>query len=257
MINNLLRRRDFIAREMKKCEATIRKAPPGKLEIHKNRESLRWRIVNDDRSRKNLPKKEICIAKKYAEKRIASDYLTLLKKELHAIDYCLKHIPNNSDYEKFNLEKSRYSQILNDQKTEQLPWHLQEYKTNHTHKENLVHTSPSGHVLRSKSECLIDMLLFYRGIPFRYESVLNLENHEIYPDFTFYNEKTDEYRYWEHFGMMDDSKYRKKAMMKIEQYIRGGFIPNENLYLTFETSKHPITATTIGKIIDDIWKWLQ
>ena len=56
--------------------------------------------------------------------------------------------------------------------------------------------------------------------------------------------------------MMDDSQYRRKAFDKTEFYISNGFIPGEDVYFTYETSKSPLTMTSIDKIIDDIKDWL-
>ena len=50
--------------------------------------------------------------------------------------------------------------------------------------ENKIHVAPSGNMVRSKSEVLIDMQLYTNHIPFRYECELQLGDVTIYPDFT-------------------------------------------------------------------------
>lgn len=256
MIKQLLKRREQIVSEIEKCEIEINNAPRGRLQIHRNGNTLRWRLVGDDRKRRNMSKNEITLAKKLARKRISFDYMKLLKKELYAIEFCLNHMPNDSDYIDLNEEKSLYASLLNIPTTKKTPWHQQEYERNKAHPEGLKHQSPSGNILRSKSECLIDMSLFYRGIPFRYESKLVIGTNKFFPDFTFYKEKTGEYKYWEHFGMMDDPQYRKKALAKIDQYIKAGLIPNEEVIFTFETSMTPISVNMIDKMIHSIEEWI-
>ena len=101
------------------------------------------------------------------------------------------------------------------------------------------------------------MELFYRNIPFRYDAEIALNGNNVCPDFMFRNGKTGEIRYWEHFGMMDDPKYRKRAFEKMDLYLDCGLIPDENIIFTYETSNSPITIHAIDKVIDDIESWLS
>ena len=66
-------------------------------------------------------------------------------------------------------------------------------------------------MLRSKSEAIIDMILYKNGIPFRYEEKIVLGDVILYPDFVIRHPKTGDFYYWEHFGMMDDEDYINKA----------------------------------------------
>ena len=101
------------------------------------------------------------------------------------------------------------------------------------------------------------MELFYRNIPYRYECRLDFENGYIFPDFTFYKPSTNEYMYWEHFGMMDDLHYRLTAMEKLEKYMDNGIYPDDKLICTFETGSNPLTTSTIAAAIDKIELWLN
>ena len=55
------------------------------------------------------------------------------------------------------------------------------YEKCNNHPENLKIQSYSGNLVRSKSEMLIDMFLFKNCIPFRYESLLQLDEINMYP----------------------------------------------------------------------------
>ena len=256
MYKELLNRQRFLSAEIAKCRKVIDAAPLGKLEVYQNRGNLKWYVKPDDGEAKYLPKSEQVLAEKLAVKRIESERLKLLLKEKHAIDLFLNYAPTQDQMLKSAKIQNKFSKIFTTLEPSGA-WEQEEFETNPTFLENLKHPSPSGHLLRSKSECLIDMQLFYRKIPFRYESKLVINGQTIFPDFTFYKESTGEYKYWEHFGMMDDPKYRRKALEKEETYFLNGFIPHENLYLTYETSNSPITVTVIDKIIDDIEEWLS
>lgn len=128
-------------------------------------------------------------------------------------------------------------------------WTTSPYETAQMHPENLIHKTFSGHVVRSKSEVLIDTALFMNHLPFRYECALNLSYTTIYPDFTIRHPKTGDTYYWEHFGLIDDPKYSKNAFSKIQLYISEGILPGIQLITTYETTEKPLTSNTIDKVI--------
>ena len=109
--------------------------------------------------------------------------------------------------------------------------------------------SISGNTLRSKSELIIDQLLFVYQIPYRYECKLAIGDVTLYPDFTIIHPKTGKMFYWEHFGMMDNQKYSQKAFSKLEIYCENGIIPSINLITTFETTDFPLDAVKVENII--------
>lgn len=254
MINQLLKRKEYLCAQIEECKRAVSAAPPGKLEICSDRASTRWYVKPDNESRRYLPKKEIETARLLAEKRIASFRLEKLKKELRATELYLKHAPGESISPNIAKEQARYAELL--VKNDNVPWHLQPFNQNPFFPEKRIHPSPSGHLLRSKAECQIDTELFYRNIPFRYEDELYIGGEIIYPDFVFYNEATGEYKYWEHFGRMAEPGYRAKTVRKTELYFNNGFIPGKNIYFTYETLDFPLTMTTICNIADQIEAWL-
>lgn len=71
----------------------------------------------------------------------------------------------------------------------------------------------------------------------------------LYPDFTLLHRKTNQRKYWEHFGMMDDPVYSKKAYAKINLYLSNGFIPYDHLILTFETKDTPLSSSHVLDLI--------
>ena len=254
MYNLMLKRQEFLRAQIEECLRIIDAAPPGKLEIHKNNSSVKWFIKADDCPRTYLPRSEVKKAELLAKKGITLSRLSILEKELRSTEMYLKHFPKDSEYSAHAEKASQFAELITPPNS--LPWHLQPFNSNPAFPEKLKHSSASGHKLRSKSERLIDMSLFYRGVPFRYECELRLGGTLSYPDFTFFNERTGEYRYWEHFGMMDDPQYKRKAYDKTEFYISNGFIPGENVFFTYETSQSPLNITSVDRIIDYIADWL-
>ena len=106
-------------------------------------------------------------------------------------------------------------------------------------------TGTQGKKLRSKSEVIIDMLLYKYQIPFHYEERLVLNGFEMYPDFTIRHPMTGETMYWEHFGLMDNEIYRNNVYQKMKRYCENGIIPSINLIATYETNDHQLNIEYI------------
>jgi len=100
--------------------------------------------------------------------------------------------------------------------------------------EELKYLTNSGILVRSKSELIIADALALNKVPFLYEAKLRLGDEIKSPDFTIRRPRDDKEFLWEHFGLMDDEAYRRKANAKIELYGRYGYRPFENLICTYE-----------------------
>ena len=85
------------------------------------------------------------------------------------------------------------------------------YDQNPLFPEQRIHKCASGHLVRSKSEAIIDMVLYTNQVPFRYECALTLGKTVIYPDFTIRDPSSGKTYYWEHFGMMDQPSYAART----------------------------------------------
>lgn len=117
-----------------------------------------------------------------------------------------------------------------------------------TEKKNIK--SISGLYVRSKTEAVIAGELYRHDIPFRYECALSVNTAVYYPDFLILDPETGSLLPWEHFGMMDNPVYCTRALAKIRNYIEAGYIPGQNLILTFETSDHPLDFSLVTSIIE-------
>lgn len=129
-------------------------------------------------------------------------------------------------------------------------WMHEDYEKNTAFPEFLIHKTSSGHLVRSKSEAIIDMALTNNNIPFRYECALYIGSKVIYPDFTIKHPATGEIILWEHHGKMDDPEYCQKTFSKLEVYASAGYIPGINLITTYETLQSPLNSEDVKKTID-------
>lgn len=108
-----------------------------------------------------------------------------------------------------------------------------------------------GEIVRSKSEKMIADKLFIKGVNYKYEAGLKLNDRTtLFPDFTLLNIKNRKEYYLEHFGMMDNLEYCKKALEKIDTYANNNIYIGERLFVTFESNSKPINMNRIDEIID-------
>ena len=70
-------------------------------------------------------------------------------------------------------------------------WQSDRYERCKKHEDALVIKGTQGRMLRSKSEAIIDRMLYKNGILFRYEEKLILKGITIYPDFVIRQPKTE------------------------------------------------------------------
>lgn len=108
--------------------------------------------------------------------------------------------------------------------------------------------------VRSKSELIIADELYRYGIPYRYEKPLILENRgrpvKFRPDFTIMNKTGGKILIFEHLGMLDNPDYVEKNINKIDIYEKNGFLLGDNLIVTHETGKTPLSRGVLDSYIE-------
>ena len=124
------------------------------------------------------------------------------------------------------------------------------------HPEGLIHTVSNGIKVRTKSEMAIAEILLRNRIPFVYELPHRLHNGKIvHTDFTILS--TIDYKteiLIEHEGSMDDSVYRQKHAWRVENYYMTGYVPNVDLFFTFDGANGSVDGTAVQRIVDG---WLK
>lgn len=239
--------------KIKSLQTQLKSFPHGKLISARNGTRYKWYLRNE----KNLiylPKKERKLAEQLAAKKYLSCLLNDLIHEKKAIDFYLRHHNSSpAQSQKLLSETSEYQALLSPYFKpliqELIDWVNAPYDTNPKFPEQLIHKTVSGNLVRSKSEALIDMMLYTNKIPFRYECALQLGSITLYPDFTIRHPHTGEIYYWEHFGRMDNSSYCQNAYSKLQLYSSHGIIPSIQLITTYETQTHPLSSEQIEQLI--------
>lgn len=137
-------------------------------------------------------------------------------------------------------------------------WQKADYAKNPYHPEALTIEGANGVLVASKSERDITFGLKDAELANRYEQKTRLGDRDVYPDFTIFDPTNGRVVLWEHFGKMDDENYARNTYAKIDRYKKYGYFPDDNLIMTFEDKRHPLTAEKIQAAIQSHFgKWLE
>ena len=244
--------------EMRQLESLIKKMPKEDLRCAKNGKNYKWFCIREGDAATYLPKRNRKIAEKLALKKYYVSRYEELSHQVKALKYYerqMKKVEGKADDLLKHDEWRKLLEPMFSVEREDLKiWMEEKYEGGAGYPEHLVYKGSRGKYLRSKSEVIIDMMLYKYGIPFRYEDKLILDNGiYIYPDFTVRHPISGKRMYWEHFGLMDKQDYRNSACKKIRLYCDNGIIPSIDLIATFETVDHPLDVEKVEKIIQEFF----
>lgn len=239
--------------QINSLKSQIESLPEGKIICTPNGKGYKW-YRSDEHKSVYIPKSERNLAEQLAIKKYLQQVEKDCIQEKTAIDFYLRHhCPSNA--EDLLINKPGYQELLSSYFKPQSEiikdWIAAPFEQNPKYPENKIHKTSSGNMVRSKSEVLIDMVLYTHKIPFRYECELHFGDYKIYPDFTIMHPKTGKIYYWEHYGKMDDPKYNRNVGDRIQTYVNKGIIPSIDLITTFETSLHPLSIDEVEKIVKE------
>ena len=162
-----------IKMELKKLETLQRELPEGDLICAKNETRYKWYLRNQGKSqyisRKKMEYVEELALKKYYESKQKD-----LQSEIEACEaYARVALSKEANRAEKILLHPEYERLLAGKFTsgnkELSEWSNDDYERCQSHPENLMIKGTQGKMLRSKSEAMIDRVLFAEGIPFRYE----------------------------------------------------------------------------------------
>lgn len=248
-----LKRQERLFAEAAALRQSISNLPEGRFFCVKNGKYVKWFYYRDGKEL-YIPKNKRELAQKLVYRRFLEDRLAEVEREQHAWEsYAALTQTNLTSAEEkwYEGPAAELLQSMHRPLSEELEiWLSEDYEANEMYPEKLRHRSASGHVLRSKSEAMIDTELFRRGIPFRYECALRLSDSTVYPDFLLRHPESGRLAVWEHFGMMDSVSYADSAARKLQAYIRAGYLPSYNFLMTFETQEHPLQPDDVAELIE-------
>ena len=276
LIDYFSERKTALETEIDLISKKLDQMPPGNLSVYpvtingKTYTQWQWKLdgsidgasINRWRKSMNLPADDI--SQKHASERIylrkqnrpfamllaKKKYLKRMKRdkenELKCANYYIRHRSSQRHLELLSPD-SPYSELLLDK--ELLDWENAEYPKSEEYPEDLTVKAPKGEFVRSKSEAMIAQVLYDNHIPYRYENIHIIDGQEIATDFTILHPKTRKIMLWEHFGKVDDHKYRCNMLRKLNHYFRDGYLPDRDIIFTFEDSKTPLNFLDIQETV--------
>ena len=246
-ISTLVQRKQELEKEIASIKKELGRMPKGSLIILNSHAKAQWyhKKKQDDGTvqRTYIKQSDRGVAEKLAKKAYLRSMLLDMENEHSCLEHYVKY-RKPRDWGRFLDLASPYRDLLISS-----TWERDDYIRSQEYPENLIVPTNKGDMVRSKSEALIANALYELNIPYRYEEQLMTECFPIYPDFTIRNLRTNKLIRWEHFGKIDDPEYRAKVGRKLVTYMENGFIPGQDLIMTFEDKAHPLTIATVQDMI--------
>lgn len=258
-----LAEKERLLREIAVLVKKIEEAPEGSLIYHKNGSRFKYyqQISHGadlkKRETRYLRKKEFDLVEKLAQKAVWRRQFQDLRQQLAEVDLYLNA---HAAHPATTFDHLCHSELLQKVLFTEAPepdqfitnWLRQPFESNPSHPETLKVPTTRGRFVRSKSEAFIAYSLDKHHVPYKYESRLPISFPVIYPDFTILHPETHQLLIWEHFGLIDDPDYLQSAANKMRIYIQHGYIPNRNLFMTFESSDYPLDINSVDWLIENL-----
>ncbi|MBR1796901.1 MAG: hypothetical protein IJ757_02665 [Clostridiales bacterium] len=237
------------------CEASLVKAPEGRLKILHQGTSVYFYHVTDNKNPNgkmiNQDNQKLITA--LAQKSYLKTLLRKAREEEKLLTIFLNRYKENSlenIYESCsNTRKTLITPFILPDDEYKEKWLSKEYKRKGFDEGFPIYTTMKGDRVRSKSEQLIADRLYYNNIPYRYEYPLVFDDVVFHPDFTILRMSDRREIYYEHLGRMDDPGYVNKNIRRINIYSNNGLVLGDNLFTTFETGINPLDIRTVDRLI--------
>ena len=240
---------------VKKTKISLKEAPEGSLRMSKCHDKVQYyRCAGEKKSGTYINRDNIELARKLAQKAYDEKVLKLAEKRLNQINKITREYRENEIEEIYLNERVERQTLIEpieptwEQKVKE--WKSKAYKGKGFKDDIPIILTEKGERVRSKSEKILADYFYRNGIEYKYECPLYLNGFgTIYPDFTFLSRKTGEEIYWEHNGRVDDPKYARKMVKKIQSYENNEIFPGEKLILTYETELTILNTAKIEQLV--------
>ena len=116
--------------------------------------------------------------------------------------------------------------------------------------EQLKHPAMDGTMMRSKSEVIIANIMLMAGIPFVYEVPMRIDGQLLLPDFKILSLiDLKSVIIIEHQGMVFVDDYADKFIRSVKLYLKSDWIPNQNLFFTFDNAKETLDVRQVTSLL--------
>lgn len=237
-------------------EKKLTKAPKGNLRVAKSGKRVKFFLVTKkgDTRGKYIKKDERGMAMEIAQRDYYEKLLKEALREKRATEAYLRGMKGTRPEDVFGkLNEYRREMVepllLPDDEFVKR-WQETKFVGNPSHPEDLIRETDRGDMVRTKVEEMIANAYYELGIPYRYEYPVKLYDGTVkYPDFVGLKMPERKEIYHEHLGMLDDEGYRRKNLIKLQDYAKTGMYLGDNLIVTFETDYVALNANDVKNML--------
>lgn len=228
---------------LKLVTAKLKSCPSGHLSYERtgNKSVLIQETRVGGKRKRHKLSNDILLAEALVRKQVLIDEQAALMYNIKILKDTLSQIQEYTiDREAFSLQKQNpaiESNIIQSvfYKPELSAWEAEPYEQSDYKAEDRKQVNSRGLRLRSKSEVLISEKFYEYGIEFRYEEVLHIGDVRLVPDFTI-RRNDGKIFVWEHEGLTNVKKYLEWQLKKTQLYATNGFVPWDNLIVSYDNS---------------------
>ena len=256
--DNLTTRYEAITSLIVQLENKIDLLPAGRISIKQIGNNSYYYLTSETSNNKLLCKDDQPLIEAIIQKQYYEKVLKVSKQESKALSNALAHYPQKTAediYSTLSEERQKFVKPIIPT-TEQFvkEWQDKPYKPKEFKEGTPIFETLRGERVRSKSEQIIADRLYVNGIPYKYECPLKINNKVIHPDFTILRISDRKELYHEHLGKTDDEKYQNDNVPRLNNYILGGYLLGDTLFLSFESSTTPLDVRVIDRMIQEHYK---
>lgn len=252
---------DFLSQRQKRLEIVrqeLLRCCKGKLLVERKRNRtyfVQYYYEKGKRIRKGITEQPTVIEGLIRRRLLEHEEEHLLDEIKAIVDYKSSIKGFDMDMEISNLKKDfpelPDAMIMNAiSSNDSAAWQNEPYEQSTYKVENKKHITSRGLYVRSKSEVLIAEKLYQHSIPFHYEEVIHDNEMLLVPDFTI-KRSDGKIIIWEHMGMMTNKNYRSHQKKKLEQYESLGYVPWDNLIITYDNEEGMIDLRVVESEIQN------
>ena len=254
-VKELMERKGFLEELIGQLRSALVCAPAGKLRINYDGSNPRYyiRANKKDRNGKYVRKSDMHRVAAIAQRDYNAEALGAAVRELEGIDRLLEALDQGvveETYEGLILPRKKLviPATMSDEEFGRV-WQEVKYTGKGFKAGDPEIYSLSGTRVRSKSEGDLDDMFVDLGVPKRYEyPVILWDGRVIYPDFMVLNVRERKEYLWEHLGMTDKAWYMRQNTDRINDLIMSGWIPGDNLILSFESDETPLNVNVAKEV---------
>ena len=209
-----------------------------------------------------IPKNDIETIKSLSQKLYNKKTISSADRDKQQIGKCIEILSNNAQESVLDsIPKALHPYIntgidIDEEYAEK--WASEKVTDTNPREADKEYETPSGIVVKSKSEWMIARILDDYHVSYYYEKPFDdygpihtgTPRYNLYPDFTCLNKRTGKTYYWEHLGKMDDMLYVAKNINRIMNYASYGIYPGNGLIVTYESNSIPFRYSYVSGLIE-------